>query len=177
MTAASRMSVAAALVAAAVCVSAASAAAGGWPKVTHLRGGSTVSVWSNGRVVERSASGATLSESSCGSYARYVRWVGFMTAFRTAVLDGDRAAVAAKAAPRLLWNHGSPWRSTPVAGPHGVRSLYASIFVLGVVHAIHAADPRALFCKDVTMVMLGSGVAWGDEPGGRPAIVSINEPA
>jgi hypothetical protein len=53
-------------------------------------------------------------------------------------------------------------------------SHYSAIFVPTVVREIKQADPRALFCKNVTMVMLGSGVAWGDEPGGRLAIISIN---
>jgi len=143
-----------------------------WPEVTRLHGGSSVSVWPNGRVLERSRAGVVLSDSNCGSYARYERWVGFMTRFRKAVLTDNRARVAAALARPFFWNHGAT--STSISGSAQLSTVYNSIFGRAVVREIKAANPRALFCKDVTMVMLGSGVVWGDEPGGRPSIVAIN---
>ena len=143
-----------------------------WPEVTRLHDGSSVSVWPDGRVVERSRDGVVLSDSNCGSYARYERWVGVMRRFRKAVLIDDRARVAAALARPFLWNHGAV--STSISGPAQLSSAYRAIFGRAVVGEIKQADPRALFCKDVTMVMLGSGVVWGDEPGGRPSIVTIN---
>ena len=153
------------------------ASAGSWPRVSHLRDGSTISVWQNGRVVQRDRHGALLAESYCGSYTRYRRWVGFMSSFRTGVLTRDRALVARSVAFPFRWNHGRPGRSTVIADRAELLRDYSAIFSAGVVRTIRAADPRALFCRDVSMVMLGSGVVWGDEPGGRPAVVSINTPA
>jgi len=143
-----------------------------WPEVTRLHDGSSVSVWQNGRVVERSRAGVVLADSNCGSYARYERWVGVMTRFREAVVSDDRAHVAAALARPFLWNHGGA--STSISGSAQLSAVYDSIFGRAVIREIKAANPRALFCKNVTEVMLGSGVVWGDEPGGRPAIVSIN---
>lgn len=97
-----------------------------------------------------------------------------MGSFRTAVLTEDDSRVAGSVAWPLLWNHGHPWHSTSISGAAQFISLYKAIFAPVVVREIKKADPRALFCKDVTMVMLGPGVAWGDEPGGQPAIVAIN---
>src|SRR5258708_980530 len=91
------------------------ASAGSWPRVSHLRDGSTISVWQNGRVVQRDRHGALLAESYCGSYTRYRRWVGFMSSFRTGVLTRDRALVARSVAFPFRWNHGRPGRSTVIA--------------------------------------------------------------
>jgi hypothetical protein len=144
----------------------------GWPKTTRLRDGSTVLVWQNGRVIERDASGRLQSESYCGSYTRYTRWVRFLATFRQAVLTQDHARVAAEVAWPLSWNHGR--RSTAITSRTQLLRLYDSVFTASVVRQIKLADPRALFCKNVSEVLLGQGVAWGDEPGGELAIVSIN---
>jgi hypothetical protein len=143
-----------------------------WPEVMRLHDGSSVSVWPGGRVLERGRAGAVLADSNCGSYARYERWVGVMTRFRKAVLTDDRAGVVSALARPFYWNHGG--ESTAISGPAQLSTDYESIFGRTVVREIANADPRALFCKDVTMVMLGSGVVWGDEAAGRTSIVAVN---
>jgi hypothetical protein len=145
-----------------------------WPKVTRLGDGSTISVWRNGRVVERSASGKLESVSFCGSYKRYAHWVRFLTTFREAVLTQDHARVATAVAWPLSWNHGRPWHSTAIQNRAQLLRLYVQVFTSSVVREIKRADPRALFCKNISQVALGQGVVWGDEPGGQPAITSIN---
>jgi len=145
-----------------------------WPRVTRLHDGSTVSVWRGGRVVERSASGKLESVSFCGSYTRYGNWVRFLTTFREAVLTQDHARVATTVAWPISWNHGRPWHSTAIQNRAQLLRLYAHVFTPSVVREIKRADPRALFCKNISQVALGQGVVWGDEPGGRLAITSIN---
>jgi len=172
------VTVAASVIAASPCATAASVGHGEsappWPKISRLRDGSTVSVWRNGRVVVRGRSGKLLSESFCGSYARYERWATFLTGFRKAVLTHDHAHVAASVAWPLAWNHGYPWRTTLVRSRRELLGLYNAIFLPTVVRDIRLANPRALFCKNITQAALGRGVAWGDEWHGRPAIFSIN---
>jgi hypothetical protein len=152
----------------------ANAAPGAWPKVVHLTDGSSVSVWQNGRVVERDSGGQLTADSYCRSYTRYQRWVKFMSSFRAAVLTNDRTAIAARITYPLLWNHGSPWHSTSIPSLARFVSDYSTIFRPSVVASIKAADPRALFCHLKTMVMLGSGVVWGDDRSGRLTLISIN---
>jgi len=90
----------------------ASAAPNGWPRVSHLADGSSVSVWQSGRVVERDRRGKLTAESYCGSYTRYQHWVEFMSSFRAAALAKNPSEIAARVTYALLWNHGSPWHST-----------------------------------------------------------------
>ena len=145
-----------------------------WPKVTRLRDGSSVSVWRNGRVAERRASGKLESLSFCGSYTRYAHWVRFLTTFRGAVLTQDHARIAATVDWPLSWNHGRPWHTTAIQSQKQLLRLYRQVFAPSVTREIKVADPRALFCKNISQVALGQGVVWGDEPGGRLAIISIN---
>ena len=152
----------------------ATGAANTWPRVSHLADGSSISVWQNGRVVERDRRGQLTADSYCGSYSRYEHWVEFMTSFRAAVLTMNRTGVASRLAYPLLWNHGSPSHSTSIANSAELVSGYSTIFRPSVVAAIKDADPRALFCHQETMVMLGSGVVWGDDQTGRSSVISIN---
>src|SRR5581483_11026069 len=66
----------------------------GWPRVSHLSDGSTVSVWKSGHVVERNRRGRILSESWCESYPVYERWVAFMGSFQIALKRGEIEVVA-----------------------------------------------------------------------------------
>jgi hypothetical protein len=152
----------------------ASAAPSAWPKVTRLADGSSVSVWQTGRVVERDPRGHLMADSNCGSYLRYQRWVAFMSSLRAAVLANDRAGVAAHVSYPLRWNHGSRWHSTMFGDSAALTRDYSTIFRSSVVGAIRAADPHLLFCHEGTMVMLGSGVIWGDDGSGRIGVISIN---
>jgi hypothetical protein len=158
-----------AIVAAAALVLAA-AASGAGPQVTRLGDGSTVTVWKDGRVVERDRHGRVTADSTCESAAVYARWVAFMRSFQAAVRSGDRARVARSVHYPLLW----AGRRVDTGGK--LVADYRSIFVPAVVAAIEAADPRALFCQNLSQVMLGSGVVWGDDFGGRLAVVTVNRP-
>ena len=150
---------------------------GGRPTLARLAGGASVEVWPDGHVLERSRAGAVLEESWCGSASRYARWVAFLGAFRRAVAGGDRAAVASAFAYPLRWN-GAPGGSVLVRSRAQLLRDYGAVFTRALAAAVAAADPRALFCKDVSEVALGAGLLWGDQVGrrGAPALVAINAP-
>jgi hypothetical protein len=95
-----------------------------------------------------------------------------MSSLRSSVLDANHAAVASHVAFPLLWNHGQG--RTIIRNRGQFLRYYEMIFRANDVAAIRSADPRALFCRNVTQVMLGLGVVWGDEPDGQPAVISIN---
>jgi hypothetical protein len=149
--------------------------ASGWPRVAHLANGSTVSVWRSGRVVIRDRHNEILSDSYCGSYARYVTWEGFMSGLQHALKQNDRTAVADRILFPLSWsNHGT---TTVIRNRAAFLERYTSIFRPAVVGAVIAADPRALFCKNLSQAALDSGVVWGDiSLGGRRGIITVNPP-
>jgi hypothetical protein len=142
-----------------------------WPKIIRLPGGSTVRVGKGGSVVQRSRKGQVLAASQCESGAVYERWVKFMTAFQVALEHGDRTRVVRSVHYPLRWAGRTIKRSG------GLLRRYDGVFAPRVIHAVLAANPRALFCQNVTQVMLDSGVIWGDDLGGRLAIVTVNPPA
>src|SRR6202035_5060991 len=142
----------------------------GWPKVSHLRDGTTVSVGKDGRVIQRGRGGQIVSDSSFESYAVYERWVTFMASFQAALKDDDRGRIASSIEYPLRWSGGM------ISGRGQLLTRYPSVFQPAVVKAVLAADPRALFCKNISEVMLNSGVIWGDDFNGRLAIVTVNPP-
>jgi hypothetical protein len=139
--------------------------------VIHLGGGSTVTVSSGGRVVQRDAKGRLVAESFCGSLANYRRWSSFLAGFQAAVRAHDRAGVASRVAFPLSWNHG---RSTTIRTRAQLLRLYPAIFRGSVVRAIRSSDARALFCRNGDAFMLGSGVVWGIALRGRIGVFAIN---
>jgi hypothetical protein len=141
-----------------------------WPEISHLRDGSTVAVWEDGRVIERDRAGRVLSDSTFESEAIYERWVKFMRSFQTAVEEGDRSSVASSIEYPLSLSHGI------IPNRQELLRRYGAVFTPGVVAEIESADPRALFCQNVSQVMLDSGVVWGDDFKGRLAVITINPP-
>jgi hypothetical protein len=141
-----------------------------WPKLTHLADGSTVRVTKNGAVVVRSRNGQILSVSQCESGAVYEKWVKFMSVFQGAMEEGDRGAVVDRIRYPLRWG------GTNIESRRELLRRYGAVFAPPVLRAVVAADPRALFCQNISEVMLGSGVIWGDDFGGRLAIVTVNRP-
>jgi hypothetical protein len=97
-----------------------------------------------------------------------------MTALQDSIRQGNRAAVASQIAYPLLWT--SATAKTTIRTRHEFLLRYADIFRPGVVKAVLAADPHALFCQNVTQASIGSGVIWGDVFGRRLAITTINPP-
>jgi hypothetical protein len=165
--------------AAALCILACAAAFAGSaaaaaPSVEKLPDGSTVTVSQSGQVVHRDRAGAVLAESSCGSPAAYRARVRVLTAFRTAVLAGDRGAAASLVAYPLAWNRGVPPDRRTLRDRAALLRSWDKVFLPGVVRLIRSADPRAVFCKNATQFTLGPGVVWGDTAGGRAAIAIVN---
>jgi hypothetical protein len=146
------------------------AASSNWPKINRLGDGSTVSVWKNGRVVQRARGGKVVSDSTFESYAVYERWVTFMASFQKAIKRNDRSYIAREVDYPVRWSGGT------IAGRPQLLGEYSAIFRPAVVKAILAADARALFCQNVSQVMLDSGVIWGDDYNGRLAISTVNSP-
>lgn len=144
------------------------------PSVEKLADGSTVTVSQSGQVVHRDRAGAVLAESSCGSPAAYRARVRVLTAFRAAVVAGDRSAAAALVAYPLAWNRGVPPQRSTLRDPAALLRSWDKVFLPGVLRLIRSADPRAVFCKNATQFTLGPGVVWGDTAGGRPAIAIVN---
>ena len=156
------------LVLALVLVPAASAAV-----VFHLRDGSTVTVTTSGKVVQRNRKLGFVAISFCGSYANYRRWSAFLADFQHALRSRDHAGVAADVVFPLAWNHG---KTTTIRSSGELARLYASIFRPALVRAVLAPDPRGLVCKNGNQFTLGDGIVWGEAVGGRVGVIAINGP-
>jgi hypothetical protein len=81
--------------------SAARSAPGESPKVSHLRDGSTVTAFPNGRVVVRALGGRVTSDSDFGSYRRYLQWVTLAARTARDHLDQRSLGLSPRSAARL----------------------------------------------------------------------------
>ena len=146
--------------------------AAAWPRTMALADGSTVVVAKDGHVVHRDAKGQPEEESWCESGAAWVRRVQLFSAFRAAVLKGDRTRATALVAYPLGWNHGG--RHDTLASAAALANAWPRVFTPGVLAALRGADPQALFCKNGSQFTAGVGAVWGQETGGRPRIFSVS---
>lgn len=140
---------------------------------TRLEDGSSVTVTRSGRVTVRDRAGAVVSDSRCAAYGYpYLETVERLAGIQSAARARNRTALSFDVAyPLSVAVPGRP--PLRVASRAALLARLDAVLDDAVLERIGAADPRKLFCR-AEGVMLGDGVAWLQNRGGRLRIISLS---
>lgn len=140
---------------------------------TLLEDGSRITLTPSSRVTVRDRTGAVVSDARCGTNGYpYRETVDRLAAIQSAARMRDRRTLSFRVAyPLSVARPGRP--PATITSRTRLLAELNDVFPDAVLDRIGAADPRKLFCK-AEGVMLGDGVIWLQDRGGRLLIISVS---